>query len=150
MAFGATPIRRKHGLHHQKRFFADNLHHKSQVAIFGTNLKNASVNNAKGEHLFFDNNYQSEYQQCYDELAKKSIDEYLRRQKLSQEQAQQNYAQRQAEEQAHIYNEMTKNFVPSANSHLARQEFLKGQWKMEDMDPESNFTRDILLRQQEL
>ena len=55
----------------QKKFFADNLHHKSQVAIFGANLKTASIQNEKGEHLFFDPSYQSEYKQRYDDLAKK-------------------------------------------------------------------------------
>ena len=70
----------KKKLHPQKRFFADNLHHKSQVAIFGQNLKTAANSNQKGDHLFFDPSYKSEYQQCYDELAKKSIDKYLRNQ----------------------------------------------------------------------
>jgi hypothetical protein len=51
------------------------------VAIFGTNLKNASINNAKGEHLFYDNKYQSEYQQCYDEIAKKNYEIYLKKEK---------------------------------------------------------------------
>ena len=64
-------------LHPQKRFFADNLHHQSQVAIFGQNLKVAAERNAKGDHLFFDPSYKSEYRQCYDEMAKKSIDKYL-------------------------------------------------------------------------
>jgi len=38
----------KKKLHPQKRFFADNLHHKSQVAIFGNNLKEAADTNEKG------------------------------------------------------------------------------------------------------
>jgi hypothetical protein len=59
--------------HHQKRFFENNLHHSSQIAIFGQSLKNAALQNAKGDHLFFDLNYQSEYKHCYDEMAKKQI-----------------------------------------------------------------------------
>ncbi len=51
----------KKKLHPQKRFFADNLHHKSQAIIYGQKLKQASENNAKGDHLFFEPNYSSEY-----------------------------------------------------------------------------------------
>ena len=36
------------------------------------------------------------------------------------------------------------------NSHQKRQMHLKGQWRMEDMDPEGSIQRDILLRQQDL
>jgi len=52
-----------------------------------------------------------------------------------------------AEEQAMYQQEASKNHVPSANSHNARQEFLKGQWKIEDMDPEGSLKRDIKMRQ---
>ena len=62
----------------QKRFFADNQHHKSQAAIYGKPLKNAADNNAKGDHLFFDPTYKSEYRQCYDEMAKKNLEMYLK------------------------------------------------------------------------
>ena len=37
----------------------------------------AAERNLKGDHLFFDPSYKSEYRQCYDEMAKKSIDKYL-------------------------------------------------------------------------
>ena len=29
------------------------------------------------------------------------------------------------------------------NSHWKRQEFLKGQWKIQDMDPETSIKKDI-------
>lgn len=29
------------------------------------------------------------------------------------------------------------------NSHWKRQEFLKGQWKIQDMDPESSIKKDL-------
>ena len=56
----------KKKLHPQKRFFADNLHHKSQAIIYGKQLKKASENSAKGDHLFFEPNYSSEYNKQYD------------------------------------------------------------------------------------
>ena len=39
---------------------------------------------------------------------------------------------------------------PKFKSHEARQQELKAQWKMEDMDPEGSINRDIQMRQQEL
>ena len=67
----------KKRLHPQKRQFPDNLHSRQQVAIFGEQLRNASKLLPKGDHLFFDPSYQSEYQNRYDEFAKKSIEKYL-------------------------------------------------------------------------
>ena len=52
--------------HPQKKFFSNNLHHKSQIALFGQQLKDASEKNAKGEHLYFDPIFRSEYSQCYE------------------------------------------------------------------------------------
>jgi hypothetical protein len=40
-------------------------------------LKQAADTNEKGQHLFFDPNYMSEYRQCYDEAAKKKIENYM-------------------------------------------------------------------------
>ena len=36
------------------------------------------------------------------------------------------------------------------NSHWKRQEFLKGQWKIQDMDPESSIKKEIMMRQKEI
>ena len=36
------------------------------------------------------------------------------------------------------------------NSHQKRQMHLKGQWKIEDMDPEGSIKRDLHMRHQEL
>jgi len=47
------------------------------VAIFGNNLKQAADTNERGQHLFFDPSYISEYRQCYDERAKKSMEKYM-------------------------------------------------------------------------
>lgn len=68
----------KKKLHPQKRFFADNLHHKSQAIIYGKNLEHASKNNAKGDHLYFDPNYSSEYNHQFDKKAKQFMEEYLK------------------------------------------------------------------------
>ena len=73
---GASPGK-KRKMYPAKRFFADNLHHRSQVAIFGTNLKNAA-GLKEGGQMFFDPSYQSEYKQHFDENAKQNVEKFLR------------------------------------------------------------------------
>ena len=65
-------------LHPQKRFFADNLHHKSQAVIYGKPLEHASKNEPKGDHLYWEPNYGSEYNQQYDKHAKQFMAQYLK------------------------------------------------------------------------
>lgn len=130
----------KKKVHHpQKRFFPDNLHHKSQVAIYGESLKNARDSNAKGDHLFFENNYQSEYQHCYDEHAKKSIDKYLMDQKMHQIEAAipQNTFIKKNEAPFAQHPSSPNNF-----SYEAKQQALKNNWNIQDMDPNSAMNRD--------
>lgn len=43
-------------------------------------MKDASEQNAKGDHLYFDPVYKSEYKKCYDEQARAKIHEYMARQ----------------------------------------------------------------------
>ncbi len=50
---------------------------------------------------------------------------------------------------AQIYNDFIAQH-PKFNSHEKRQDFLKGQWKIEDMDPENSIKRDLIQRQLEV
>ena len=88
----------------------------SKIAIFGSNLKLASEKNSKGDHLFFDPSYMSEYKQCYDELAKKSIEKYLQ---LPQE------YQPTAEEQV-LQTLLPTDLQPPKECHEKRQMHLRG------------------------
>lgn len=120
------------------------------MAIFGANLKTASIQNEKGEHLFFDPSYQSEYKQRYHDLAKKKTlnaqnqvaselpallpnEEQMKVQEARIPQAAINESINQApigQESYFIGNQHTR-----LNSHEKRQMHLKGQWKIQDMDP---------------
>ena len=104
--------------------------------------------------MFFDPNYQSEYRQCYDEFAKKSIEKYLRdRQGMYQSNPEHPIA---ADYLARPTQQLDQYGKPipgpplgqdaffsgpehdKYNSHQKRQMHLKGQWKIQDMDPEGS------------